>query len=102
MTADNVRPMKIASTFRRGAWLLGAILLYAQDAARACPGCKPVDGAPLSGASIGFGWDIGFMLVMIGSLLGGMSYMIYQSCRALAERDRYLNSVESLPFGEKA
>jgi argininosuccinate lyase len=79
----------------RGTWLLGAALVFAQDAAQACPGCKPVDGAPLSGASVGFGWDIVLMLLTIGSLLGGFSYMIYQSCRALAERDRLLDARET-------
>lgn len=83
--------------------MAGAALLSLQAAAQACPGCKQVDGAPLSGASIGFGWDIGFMLVLLGSLLGGMGYMIYQSCRALAERDRYLEEAgEGLPVGERA
>jgi hypothetical protein len=94
--------MKHALTFRRGAWLLGTALVCAQSAAQGCPGCKQVEGAPLSGASIGFGWDIGFMLLMIGSLLGGLTYMIVQSCRALAERDRFLNDSEALPAGEAA
>jgi hypothetical protein len=94
--------MKNALKSRQGAWLVGAALVFAQSAAQACPGCKQVDGAPLSGASIGFGWDIGFMLLMIGSLLGGLTYMIVQSCRALAERDRFLEMSEDLAAGEAA
>jgi argininosuccinate lyase len=91
--------MKSALTFQRAAWLLGAALVFAQNAAQACPGCKQVEGAPLSGASAAFGWDIGFMLVMIGSLLGSLSFIIYKSCQALAERDCYLEN-EALLAGD--
>jgi hypothetical protein len=94
--------MKLTLVQRRAVWLVGAALLAFQSAAHACPGCKQVDGAPLSGASIGFGWDIFFMLFMIGSLLGGLSFMIYRSCLVLAERDRLLADGESLAAGELA
>jgi hypothetical protein len=82
--------------------MAGVALVFCQSVAEACPGCKQVDGAPLSGASIGFGCDIFFMLFMIGSLLGGLSFMIYKSCRVLAERDRLLADDESLSAGELA
>jgi hypothetical protein len=94
--------MKNILAQRRAIWLTGAVLVAFQNAARACPGCKQVDGAPLSGASVGFGWDIFFMLFMIGSLLGGLSFMIYRSCLVLAERDRLLADDESLAAGELA
>ena len=87
---------------RRAFYVAGAAWLACQSAGQACPGCKPVDGAPLNGASIGFGWDIFFMLFMIGSLLGGLSFMIYRSCQSLAERDRLLADDESLVAGELA
>ena len=94
--------MKTASLNRMGTCLIGATLVFVQNAAQACAGCKQTDGAPLSGASIGFGWDIGLMLVLLGSLLGGLSYMIYQSCRALAERDRFLESQQAMSTGGAA
>ena len=96
--------MKRARTWQsRAGACLGAAILFAPALAQACPGCKQVDGVPLSGASLGFGWDILFMLVMIGSILGGLSYMIYQSCRALAERDRAVNAAyEAMSGGETA
>jgi hypothetical protein len=94
--------MRKRLTFRRGVALLGAVLVFAQNAAQACPGCKQVDGAPLSGASVGFSLDIVFMLVLLGSLFGGFGYMMYQSCRALAARDRYLESGGGLEPGSAA
>ena len=75
----------------RAAWLLGATLIFAHHAAVACPGCKQnlVPGAdgkvpPLNGASLGFGISIFFMIFMIVSLLGGLGFMMYRSCRAIA------------------
>ncbi len=94
--------MKNITTSRRGAWLLAAALLVAQNAAQACPGCKQVDGAPLNGASIGFSCDIFLMLVVLISLFVGFGYMIYQSCRALAERDRLLESASGFESGSVA
>ncbi len=94
--------MKTTLNMRSVAALLGLALILAQNAANACPGCKQVDGAPLSGASIAFGWDIGFMLLMIGSLLGGLSFMIYKSCRVLAERDRLAEESAEFAAGEPA
>ena len=41
----------------------------------------------MHGDSIGFGLSIFFMLFMIVSLLSGLGFMMYRSCRALAARD---------------
>lgn len=75
----------------RAAWILGAVLLFAHSAVQACPGCKQAtDGktaVPLNGDSVGFGLSIFFMLFMIASVLGGLGFMMYRSCRALAARD---------------
>ena len=70
----------------------GAALLLAQQAAQACPGCKPVDGAPLSGVSIGFGWGVLFLLVMVAGTLGLLGKMMVASCRVLAARDRAIEA----------
>ena len=86
--------MKRGRTFRWGTKFLGAALMFAPGLVQACPGCKQVDGAPLSGASIGYGWDIGLLLALVGSILGGLTYMIAQSCQALAERDAFLADAE--------
>ena len=65
----------------------GLALFCLQEAAQACPGCKQVDGAPLNGASLGFSLGVLFMLFMVGSTLGGLGWMMYRSCQALAARD---------------
>ena len=62
-------------------------MLFASNAVQACPGCKQTDSAPLNGDSVGFGLSIFFMLFMIVSVLGGLGYMMYRSCRVLAARD---------------
>ena len=79
---------------RRTAWTLGAVLLFASQVAQACPGCKQTEGAPLNGDSVGFGLSIFFMLFMIASLLGGLGWMMYRSCRTLAARDRAMMGVD--------
>ncbi|MBE7158993.1 MAG: hypothetical protein INR62_11270 [Rhodospirillales bacterium] len=77
---------------RRVAWTVGAVLLFAAQAAQACPGCKQTEGAPLHGDSIGFGLSIFFMLFMIVSVLSGLGWMMYRSCRVLAARDALVNA----------
>ena len=79
---------------RQLAWTLGAVLLFAGQVAQACPGCKQTEGAPLNGDSVGFGLSIFFMLFMIASLLGGLGWMMYRSCRTLAMRDRAMMTEE--------
>ncbi len=73
-------------------WTAAAVVALAnlQQAAQACPGCKQPEGQPLSGASLGFGWSIGFMLLMVAGTLGGIGWMMYRSCQALAARDMAL------------
>ncbi len=97
-----------ASRFaKRAAWLLCATLIFAQQAAQACPGCKQnmVPGAdgkapPLNGASLGFGLSIFFMLFMIAALLGGLGFMMYRSCQAIAARQQAtLGDEEAEAFG---
>ncbi len=96
-----MKTLATSRTTRRAAWALGAVLIFAHNAAQACPGCKqnmtPGAGgsAPsLSGASIGFGLSIFFMIFMIAALLGGLCYMTYRSCRVLAARERALSEAE--------
>ena len=74
------------------AWTLGAALIFVADAAQACPGCKQTDGASLRGDSVGFGLSIFFMLFMLVALMGGLGFMMYRSCRALAARDAQISA----------
>ena len=90
---------------RHLAWTLGAVLIFVGNAAQACPGCKQTEGAPLHGDSVGFGLSIFFMLFMIVALLGGLGFMMYRSCRALAVRDARLQDgldVEETPAAVRA
>ncbi len=71
-------------------WTVTAFLLAALPSAMACPGCKePVsvagDGG-LSGISLGFSASVLFMLGTIGSILGGMLWMIVRTCKQLDGR----------------
>ena len=90
-----MKTAKISRFAKQTAWLLGAMLIFAQQAAQACPGCKQnmVPGAdgvtpPLNGASLGFGLSIFFMLFMIAALLGGLGFMMYRSCQTIAARQQ--------------
>lgn len=80
----------IGMTGKRMGWAVVLALVSLQQAAQACPGCKQAEGQPLSGASIGFGWSIGFMLFTVAGALGGIGWMMYRSCQALAARDMAL------------
>ena len=82
-----MKPAHVTRFGRHAAWVLGATLLFASQAVQACPGCKQTDGASLNGDSIGFGLSIFFMLFMIVSVISGLGFMMYRSCRALAARD---------------
>jgi hypothetical protein len=81
-------------------WTVLAIVLANLPAAYACPGCKEpssVAGASgVNGISLGFSLSVVFMLGMIGTLLGGMLYMIVKTCRQLdglpAQPSRQLGS----------
>ncbi len=78
---------------KHAAWTLGLALIFAHDAAQACAGCKQsmtpgADGTtpPLNGASLGFGLSIFFMIFMVAALIGGLGFMMYRSCQAIAAR----------------
>lgn len=66
------------------AWVLQSGL------ARACEGCKQAvqngmnGDQQLSAASIGYGWSVGFMLLMTFSVLGSLGWMMFRSCQNLA------------------
>jgi hypothetical protein len=66
--------------------LIGAVLANA-PAAMACEGCKEPSSVAGSGGvdgiSLGFSASVIFMLVMVGSILGGLAWMIARSCRQL-------------------
>ncbi len=58
-------------------------------AAQACEGCKQAiqngqGPEQLSAASIGYGWSVGFMLLMTFSVLGSLGWMMFRSCQTLA------------------
>ena len=68
-------------------WTVLTFVLANLPAAYACPGCKEpssVAGASgVNGISLGFSLSVIFMLGMIGSILGGMLFMIVKTCRQL-------------------
>ena len=84
--------MKNASSFfRRCAWVLGVAVIFAQQAAQACPGCKQnlVDGkAALNGTSIGFSLGVLFMIGMVAGVLGALGYMMNRCCRIIAAQQQ--------------
>jgi hypothetical protein len=66
--------------------LIGAVLANA-PAVMACEGCKEPSSVAgnggVDGISLGFSASVLFMLVMVGSILGGLTWMIARSCREL-------------------
>jgi len=66
--------------------LIGAVLANA-PAVMACEGCKEPSSVAgnggVDGISLGFSASVIFMLVMVGSILGGLAWMIARSCREL-------------------
>lgn len=66
------------------AWILQS------GVAQACEGCKQAvqngmnGDQQLSAASIGYGWSVGFMLLMTFSVLGSLGWMMFRSCQTLA------------------
>jgi len=54
----------------------------------ACEGCKEpssVTGASgVDGISAGFSWSVIFMLGAVGSVLGGLVWMVVRSCKQLS------------------
>jgi len=54
----------------------------------ACEGCKEpssVTGASgVDGISAGFSWSVIFMLGAVGSVLGGLVWMVIRSCKQLS------------------
>jgi hypothetical protein len=66
--------------------LVGAVLANA-PAVMACEGCKEPSSVAgnggVDGISLGFSASVIFMLVMVGSILGGLAWMIARSCREL-------------------
>ena len=69
-------------SFGRVAWLSMAALVFAAQAAQACPGCKEVvvDGQQvINPASLGFAYSIGFMFLMVMSVIGSLVWMMIKS-----------------------
>jgi hypothetical protein len=68
------------------ATLMSAVLANA-PAVMACEGCKEpssvAGGGGVDGISLGFSASVIFMLVMVGSILGGLTWMMARNCRQL-------------------
>jgi hypothetical protein len=66
--------------------LIGAVLANA-PAVMACEGCKEPSSVTgnggVDGISLGYSASVIFMLVMVGSILGGFAWMMAKSCRQL-------------------
>ena len=71
--------------------LIGAVLANA-PAVMACEGCKEPSSVAgnggVDGISFGFSASVIFMLVMVGGILGGFSWMAARSCRQLEAAHR--------------
>ena len=95
--------MKNASSFfRRCAWVLGVALIFVQQAAQACPGCKQnlVDGkASLNGNSIAFSLGVLFMIGMVVGVLGALGYMMNHYCRIIAAQQKVAMEQEDALHG---
>lgn len=79
------------STRDRAVWAAAAAAWVLQSGvARACEGCKQAVQSGMSGdqqlsaASVGYGWSVGFMLLMTFSVLGSLGWMMFRSCQTLA------------------
>jgi hypothetical protein len=74
--------------------LLGffALLLASVPSALACEGCKEptsvAGNGGVDGISAGFSGSVVFMLVVLGSLIGGFIWMIVRSCKQLESAHR--------------
>ena len=98
-----MKTVTVSRFTKRAVWLLSAALIFTQQAAQACPGCKQnmvmgADGKapPLNGDSLGFGLSIFFMLFMIAALLGGLGFMMYRSCQTIAARQQVMLDEEEV------
>lgn len=73
------------------ATLIGAVLANA-PAVMACEGCKEPSSVAgnggVDGISFGFSASVVFMLIMVGSILSGLAWMMARSCRQLDEAHR--------------
>ena len=66
-------------------------VMFAQQAAQACPGCKQamVDGkTTLNGNSVAFSLGVLFMIFMVVGVLGVLGRMMYRSCQIIAAQQR--------------
>ena len=76
---------KLSYPFGRAAWLLTTTLVFAVQAAQACPGGKEVvvEGQQVvNPASMGFAYSIGFMFLMAMSVIGSLVWMMVKSAQA--------------------
>jgi hypothetical protein len=77
---------------RRAMFTLFGLLLTGVPSVLACEGCKEptsvAGNGGVDGISAGFSGGVLFMLVMVGSLIGGFIWMIVRSCRQLASAHR--------------
>ena len=66
----------------------GSLFLSYIPAVFACEGCKEpssVTGASgVDGISAGFSWSVIFMLGAVGSVLGGLMWMVVRTCKQLS------------------
>ncbi len=63
--------------------ILTTMMIFAAQAAQACPGCKPVVNGQevVTPASMGFAYSIGFMFLMVMSVIGSLAWMMIKSAR---------------------
>lgn len=76
---------KMLYPFGRATWLLTTAFVLVAQAIQACPGCKEVvvDGQEVvNPASLGFAYSIGFMFLMVMSVIGSLVWMMVKSAQA--------------------
>ena len=88
--------------------VLATSLFFVQQAAQACPGCRPsvgmADGASgsLSVNSLGvaYGLSIIGLLIMVVGLIGGLGFVAYRNCQIIAARQQaMLEAEDAANFG---
>jgi hypothetical protein len=77
---------------RRALFSLFGLFLATIPSALACEGCKEptsvTGNGGVDGISAGFSGSVLFMLVVVGSLIGGFIWMIIRSCKQLESAHR--------------
>ena len=96
----NLRPF----SRRSAAAAVATAFFFVQRGAQACPGCRQSvgmgDGASGSYSvnlvGLGYGLSILFLLLMVGSIVSGLVYMMYRNCQAIAARQNAMLAEEEM------